>query len=379
MGGRVVKFFGLGLVLILMIWAAGNSKQVLLVQIDCTVVTPEQSIQQAVDEAVEGAVICLSAGSWEESIVIEKSLTLRGAGQEKTVITAKPDFIETFTIRSPEKEATREIQVVIEDLTAASTAGAFSSSEGVIKVERHVEVALNRVAVFGGTSGVRAMGAARVTLLNSLISRNGILEASVWADGEAQVTLSDSTISGGSAYGVLLAESAQARLYHVAISGNMVGLSITDSAQGILVDTGLFENGYGLAAEGSARLTLFNSEISRSQFSGILAKESAQVELLLSTLEDNGRDESCSQAAPAPWALCSGLEVRGSVQVTLINSEIAVNADWGLAAWLKQCGYDQDDFGGRVTLWGDNTIEDNNTTSNERQGNICLPAAEPKS
>ncbi|MDQ3624846.1 MAG: M48 family metalloprotease, partial [Verrucomicrobiota bacterium] len=46
-----------------------------------------QSIQQAIDSAPEGAVIRLGEGEWKERIIISKSLTLEGAGWEKTRIT----------------------------------------------------------------------------------------------------------------------------------------------------------------------------------------------------------------------------------------------------------------------------------------------------
>jgi pectin methylesterase-like acyl-CoA thioesterase len=41
-------------------------------------VQPGESIQAAIDAALEGAVICLAAGEWQEDIAITKSLTLMG-------------------------------------------------------------------------------------------------------------------------------------------------------------------------------------------------------------------------------------------------------------------------------------------------------------
>jgi hypothetical protein len=62
----------------------------------CTVmVRPGQSIQQTIDQASPGAVICLAEGSFPSEaepdpyppLLITKDLTLQGAGMAKTVIT----------------------------------------------------------------------------------------------------------------------------------------------------------------------------------------------------------------------------------------------------------------------------------------------------
>ncbi|MFN4217950.1 MAG: hypothetical protein ACK4HB_01480, partial [Candidatus Bipolaricaulia bacterium] len=68
-------------------------------QPDCTVtVQPGQSIQQAIDAAPEGTVICLAAGAWEEEIQITKGLTLRGAGWEKTKLVLKGTSVIIFDV-----------------------------------------------------------------------------------------------------------------------------------------------------------------------------------------------------------------------------------------------------------------------------------------
>ena len=46
-------------------------------------VQPGESIQAAIDKAPAGAVICLSAGVWEENIKIERSLTLRAQARRR--------------------------------------------------------------------------------------------------------------------------------------------------------------------------------------------------------------------------------------------------------------------------------------------------------
>jgi nitrous oxidase accessory protein NosD len=84
---RLEKLLGLGVVFVVLAIAASSQiGPVGVAQADCTVtVEPGQSIQEAINKAPAGAVICLTAGTWQENVVIEKSLTLRGE-KEKTVI-----------------------------------------------------------------------------------------------------------------------------------------------------------------------------------------------------------------------------------------------------------------------------------------------------
>jgi hypothetical protein len=72
----------------------------------------------------------------------------------------------------------------------------------------------------------------------------------------------------------------------------------------------------------------------------------------------------------------------------LLDSRILHNADWGLAVWLRQCGY-WDIFTGQVVIKGHNVIKDNNKSGNQAgmgnpgdhpwnqpevpDGQVCLP------
>ncbi len=229
----------------------------------CTVtVQPGESIQRAIDEAKEGAVVCLVAGTWEENLVIRKSLTLRGAGREQTKIKGKKEDKSVISIASD-----AEILVSIDGLTVAEAIGA---------------------------SGIEVAGKARVSITTSQISGNR---------------------------------------------------------------------------------------------DGIYMKDSAQAEIRGSTIEGNGTKEDCKKKE----YICSGIEVWGKSQVKIIDSKILKNADWGVGAWLKQCGYWYDDFTGTVTFeeMELEEISGNSTTNNQAgmgnpgnhywnrpdipDGQVCLP------
>ena len=139
----------------------------LLAQEPCTItVQPGESIQEAIDAAPEGAVICLVEGEWMENLKITKSLTLRGAGAERSVIRAKEDGVPLVRISSP-----KVIQVVVGDL--------------------------------------------RVTGAWGLLKGYGIL-----VEGSAQATITGCTVSENGWYGILLLDSAQATISENRILGN---------------------------------------------------------------------------------------------------------------------------------------------------------------
>lgn len=79
-------------------------------------------------------------------------------------------------------------------------------------------------------------------------------------------------------------------------------------------------------------------------------------------MEGNGTYPRCQEVE----IICNGIRVWDQAQLTLIDSTIKDNTDWGLAAWLKQCGYDRDLFTGQVVFEGQNVIEDNNKSGNHK-------------
>jgi hypothetical protein len=258
----------------------------------CTItVNPGQSIQAAIDGATEGAVICLTAGTWKEDLLIEKSLTLRGVGRDQTILKGLSPVIaviEVGTIVSGE--------VNIKDLTIDS-----SDNDG---------------------DGITIHGPTRVD--NSIIS-----------------------------------------------NARPVGIEVIGNIQFTLTNSIIFNNGIGLRIIYALQVTINSSTIASNTFQGIVldvAPSTAQVEIRQSTIENNGTHPFCKQI---DWR-CNGLEVLNYPHVLIVDSLIRNNTDWGVATWLKKCGYLEDAFSGQVIFQGNNTITGNNTAGNHT-GEICLP------
>jgi hypothetical protein len=61
-----------------------------------------------------------------------------------------------------------------------------------------------------------------------------------------------------------------------------------------------------------------------------------------------------------------GILLAGRLIATISGNNILDNGGWGVAAHLRKCGYDWDNFTGNVTL-------NNNTITGNKQGQVCLP------
>ncbi len=322
--------YGVAAALVLgLLSVTGGSESFVQGQGCAVTVQPGESIQRAIDAAQEGAVICLSAGTWEENVVIAKSIALRGAGREQTKIKGKESFKDVISINSD-----AEIEVVLEGLTAAEARDAY---------------------------GIVVWGKAKVAITASQISGNGYDGIAMGAS--AQATITNSQISDNEWRGIWMA-SAQATISNSQISGN----------------------GYdGIVMGGLAQATITDSQISDNELAGIFMWASAQATISTSTIEGNGTNELCKEKE----YICNGIVVYEQSQVKLIGAKILTNADWGVGALLKQCGYGGNAFTGAVTFeqMELENISGNNTTGNQNgmgnpgnhpfknlpDGQVCLP------
>jgi len=108
-----------------------------------------------------------------------------------------------------------------------------------------------------------------------------------------------------------------------------------------------------------------------------------------SIIEENGKSSSCKEKDH----FCNGIKIGGGyeVQLTLIDSILRKNADWGLAAWVDDCGRGLGSFTGQVIFkeMELENISDNNISGNQDgmgnpgghpwnrpdvpDGQVCLP------
>ncbi|MBI1743935.1 right-handed parallel beta-helix repeat-containing protein [Candidatus Acetothermia bacterium] len=329
---RGVKLLGMAVTLVLYSMITGPHARVGFAQSDCAVLVQSgQSIQHAINNAAAGAVICLSPSTFKETIKIDKSLTLRGAGREDTTIKTEVSVLAVILI-----ESDSDIEVKIMDLAITG----FEQTNGIY---------------------VSGDGHATVTLSNLSISGNGSDGLSV--NNFAQVNLVDSQISKNGADGVFLYEkTARVSIDNSQISDNLF---------------------WGLVVGGASQVSFINSVIASNRLGGLVMGDSANAQVQASIIKDNGIGYPCSQRDYS----CNGIEIEGQAHLKMTNSTIKGSADWGIAALLRRCGYSSDYFIGQVIFQGTNKISDNNNMGkqdgkgnpgnhpfqNLLDGQVCLP------
>lgn len=187
---------------------------------------------------------------------------------------------------------------------------------------------------------------------------------SLLAGGQAQAVIADSTVSDNCRFAISCA-----------------GLWVSGSASVTLTDSTISGSGYGLFVWESASVSLTNSTVSSNGQSGLYVSDSARVEVRSSVIAGNGTDEDCKKKDE----ICVGINVSGKSQMTITESKIINNADWGVAASLKRCGYLWDYFTtGKVSIDKKTVVEGNNRTGNHTgnpgwqgpplpDGQVCLP------
>jgi len=129
---------------------------------DCTVTVPRElpTIQDAVDAASSGDIVCVKAGTFYEDVVIDKSIRLAGNGS--SVIVGQ-GFSASVTIAADD--------VVLEGFLINGVGSDYTSAAVLITEGRtHVRVRSNRIIASNGALALRADGAQ-----NTHVIRNNVL------------------------------------------------------------------------------------------------------------------------------------------------------------------------------------------------------------
>ncbi len=200
-------------------------------------------INDAIAVADEGSTIELCAGdAHEEAVVVDKAVSIVGPGAD------------AFLLVAPTNEAGVEITA-----SGASLSGiAIESTRAGVEVAEATGVTLSDLDVSdAGTWGIRATDAEDLAIAGCALSGNGY--GGVRVDG-GSATITDSTITDNTAYGVLLTGGAE-----VALDGNTVGGTLSTGNEDVA-------DGVGLRVEDSAVAHTTGNSFSGDALVGVMAE-----------------------------------------------------------------------------------------------------------
>jgi hypothetical protein len=279
------------------------------------------SIQAAVDAASEGDTIELGPETFYENVVVEKSLTIRGAGVDQTVVDgmeSAPVFLLQYTLDAILSDMTVQNgsggviheggylgSLTVEDCTIRNSAGMAVSAVG-----HDLEVTLTNDLIEGNAGGVTGRG---LRMTNSVVRNNGsgIYSYGLATTYSTALSIDNSVISDNGS-GVMSGGTAHIR--HSTISDNQ--------GDGLTVQSDLFSFGP----------TISNTTISGNTGDGVVVGEQTYCSsAYLCYYCEPGCSDGCCDYFPCPPEPCclSGGSLRN----------VTVASNWGVGV-VSICGSD---------------------------------------
>ena len=212
--------------------------------IDCSVGNPCMTITHAIQIADDGDRIEISAGTYEENLTIDKSVTLHGSGPAWTLVASDPNSAKSvFTILNKPGETT---SVTLENMRiksgiSDSDGGGILTSADQLTVS-NVLVDFNQAGVSGSGGGIACQAGLLVVQQSSI--ENNLASSGkgggVWVSSGCSLTMSESAIIlNNAARGGGLTVEGTAQLTNVTVSLNAANIPAgTLGGGGIEVGTG---------------------------------------------------------------------------------------------------------------------------------------------
>lgn len=216
----------------------------------------------AIAQAGTGSVITLAAGTYdlEQTLVLFRPVTLRGAASRRTVITSSAEGAALLSVAHGTVE--------LRDLTIRHT-GRAPASVVVIRTGSHALDNVEITGARGGDDGAGGFGLA-VQLAGSTGHDGSEVRDSTFRDNEAGALLfggdvtpavSGVVIEGPGACGICFHGEAAGLVEGVDIEGQDIGIRIEGGAMPAILDSELHDNTVGLSAVGSGAFTLADNVI----------------------------------------------------------------------------------------------------------------------
>ena len=282
--------------------------------------TPRLSLQTRIDRAEPGTTISIDPGTYRESLRIDKSIVLEGAGtgDDGSSIVGSVGGVATIAIEG-------DVQVAIRNLT-------IQSGVGGIAVRGGATLSLERVRILDSLgSGLSLGDSASATLGDCTINRSGRNGISI--SGAASLVATACAIHESEAVGIAASTRGTVRIENSSIENSgECGLEILGGTVAELRHSDVVANGYaetvrtildgaaqsGLWLAGSSRTSVEECRLFDNRWIGILVDERAALTMQQTEILACGGD---------------GLLVDMAADVELLDCVVGESGRFGISLW----------------------------------------------
>lgn len=362
---------------------------------DCTLtLTADQSIQKAVDEVQPGSIVCLEEGSWEESVLISKPLTLKGLEDKPEIYSTTPNTatvlakggaslikLQNLTISSyakayrppiihgesaleitdciiSQEEEFRETELLVftdrtseqkVDLDLKITDTVFKNGGVVIYPTKDLIEALIR----GSTINSDSTGLTAGKLRSDSDEGEGP-EVEITVQGSLFKGTNGKADEGESGTGISLADGAKAKIANTSISNSPAdGIHVIGAGEATLKDSVIIDNGgNGIALKDLSQALVVDSKITHNGGSGIAISSRSRY----AGKQLSGKVLYQHDLLPS------------NIEATIKGNKIANNSGHGVMTATEKCALEGDVKA--VGFWGTVTGALNEITGNGEK-NVC--------
>jgi len=217
----------------------------------CTIyVESGEPIQEAIDQAPEGAVICLAPGIWRENLLITKNVSLRASILGTATIWGNTQEPNTPVVRICAGEGVAPHQhapyVVIENIVIA---GSYGWSFGIL-VGIGAKARITNCVVAACGSGVCIEDAADAVLNGCVIIGNRLIPdpnfigdgVGIWLWGSAMAVIQECTILQNGNDGIKASDNSKVTIVDCTIDGNRFGIALHDAVEAVIEQNQIIRN-----------------------------------------------------------------------------------------------------------------------------------------
>ena len=264
------------------------------------------TIEAALSQAKEGSTIRIQPGTYAESLVLTRPVTIQAVSADPADTVIAPSSGACLTVTAETGK--------LHGLTLRKTAG--GGGEGCVLLVGSNLTLSNSVIESEGTPAVILHSGGTATLQDLKINALGGVPAVIVSNG-ARTRLSDSTISGEVAFGLLVRRGAEPEVIGNEIKGTTrAGMILEAGAGGRYEGNQILDNaGSGVVIRGGSRPVLAKNRIESNGEAGVFIDEGARGELDSNIVARNKG---------------SGIIVGGGASPLLRNNEVEGNEEHGI-------------------------------------------------